>query len=88
MASPYIELEAGARVIRLTNPDKIYFPGVGATKRDLVEYYLSVGDGVLRGRRSTPGGRCATVVSCVLFTRSSRTSRISPPRTPTRPAAA
>ena len=54
MASPYIELEAGARVIRLTNPDKIYFPGVGATKRDLVEYYLSVGDGVLRAMRDRP----------------------------------
>ncbi len=54
MASPYIELEVEGRTVKVTNPDKIYFPGVGATKRDLVEYYVSVGDGVLRALRDRP----------------------------------
>ncbi|GIH69528.1 non-homologous end-joining DNA ligase [Sphaerimonospora thailandensis] len=54
MASPYIELEVEGQTVKVTNPDKIYFPGVGATKRDLVEYYVSVGDGVLRALRDRP----------------------------------
>ena len=47
MASPFIELEVGERIVKLTNPDKLLFPGVGKTKRDLAEYYISVGDGIV-----------------------------------------
>ncbi|MEV7803439.1 non-homologous end-joining DNA ligase [Microbispora sp. NPDC088329] len=54
MASPYIEIEVGGRTVKVTNPDKVYFPEIGATKRDLVEYYVSVGDGVLRALRERP----------------------------------
>ncbi|MCG5213986.1 non-homologous end-joining DNA ligase [Streptosporangium sp. KLBMP 9127] len=54
MASPYIELEVGTRTVKVSNPDKIYFPGIGATKRDLVEYYVSVGEGALRALRDRP----------------------------------
>jgi DNA ligase D len=54
MASPYIELEVGGRTVKVTNPDKVYFPAVGATKRELVEYYVSVGDGMLRAVRERP----------------------------------
>ncbi|MEV6982758.1 non-homologous end-joining DNA ligase [Sphaerisporangium sp. NPDC051017] len=54
MASPFIELNVGDRVIKVTNPDKIYFPEIGATKRDLVEYYISVGDGALRALKDRP----------------------------------
>ncbi|WP_084957823.1 non-homologous end-joining DNA ligase [Thermoactinospora rubra] len=54
MASPYIELQVGERTIKVTNPDKVYFPEVGVTKRELVEYYVSVGDGVLRALRDRP----------------------------------
>ncbi|ETK32456.1 non-homologous end-joining DNA ligase [Microbispora sp. ATCC PTA-5024] len=54
MASPYIELEVDDRVVKVTNPDKIYFPAIGATKRDLVEYYVSVGEGALRALRDRP----------------------------------
>ncbi|MFG2073428.1 non-homologous end-joining DNA ligase [Nonomuraea maritima] len=54
MASPYIELEVGERTVKVTNPDKVYFPGIGATKRELVEYYVSVGDGALRALRDRP----------------------------------
>ncbi|MDF5757903.1 non-homologous end-joining DNA ligase [Spongiactinospora sp. TRM90649] len=54
MASPYIELEVGERTVKVTNPDKVYFPQVGATKRELVEYYVSVGEGALRALRDRP----------------------------------
>ncbi|MFI6595302.1 non-homologous end-joining DNA ligase [Nonomuraea sp. NPDC050536] len=54
MASPYIELEVGERTVKVTNPDKVYFPGIGATKRELVEYYVAVGDGALRALRDRP----------------------------------
>ncbi|MDR8415008.1 non-homologous end-joining DNA ligase [Nonomuraea sp. 3-1Str] len=54
MASPFIELEVGERTVKVTNPDKVYFPEIGVTKRELVEYYVSVGDGVLRALRDRP----------------------------------
>src|SRR5690606_14751206 len=54
MASPYIEIDAAGRTIKVTNPDKIYFPGIGATKRELVEYYLAVGQGALRALDHRP----------------------------------
>ncbi|MEO3812201.1 non-homologous end-joining DNA ligase [Sphaerisporangium sp. B11E5] len=54
MPSPYIELDAGGRAVKVTNPDKIYFPAIGATKRELVEYYIAVGEGALRALRDRP----------------------------------
>jgi DNA ligase D len=54
MASPFIEIQVGDRVVKVTNPDKVYFPATGATKRHLVEYYLSVGDGIVRALRNRP----------------------------------
>ncbi|MBM7416320.1 MULTISPECIES: non-homologous end-joining DNA ligase [Nocardiaceae] len=52
--SPAIELEVSGRTVRVSNPDRVYFPASGATKRDLVEYYLSVGDGIVRALRERP----------------------------------
>ncbi|RAY11664.1 ATP-dependent DNA ligase [Actinomadura craniellae] len=54
MASPFVEIPVGDRLVKVSNPDKIYFPESGATKRDVVDYYLSVGEGVLRALRSRP----------------------------------
>jgi DNA ligase D len=54
MPSPYVELEVGPRVVRVTNPDKVLFPGVGATKLDLVRYYLDVGEGIVRALYERP----------------------------------
>ncbi|MDJ0395950.1 non-homologous end-joining DNA ligase [Rhodococcus sp. G-MC3] len=54
MASPSIELEVGERTVRISNPDRVYFPESGATKLDLVNYYLSVGDGIVRALRERP----------------------------------
>jgi DNA ligase D len=63
MASPYVEIQVGDRLVKVTNPDKVYFPARRETKLDLVNYYLAVGDGILRAlaRRPTtlerwPGG--------------------------------
>src|SRR6187397_88569 len=54
MASPFVELEVGSRTVNVTNPDKVLFPDAGHTKRDLVEYYLSVGEGIVRALRERP----------------------------------
>ena len=52
--APFVEIEAPAvdgstHPVRITNPDKVYFPARGETKLDLAQYYLAVGDGALRG---------------------------------------
>ncbi len=47
-------IEVAGRRVRVSNPDKVYFPATGATKMDLVRYYLAVGDGALRGCRDRP----------------------------------
>ncbi|MBA2536800.1 MAG: DNA polymerase domain-containing protein [Actinobacteria bacterium] len=48
MASPFIELPVGERLVRVSNPDKVFFRTRGETKLDLVQYYLSVADGIVR----------------------------------------
>jgi DNA ligase D len=48
------ELEVGNRTIRISNPDRVYFPARGETKLDLARYYLSVGDGIVRALRERP----------------------------------
>jgi len=55
-STPATELEVGDRTIRLTNPDRVYFPGPdgGRTKLDLARYYISVGDGIVRALRDRP----------------------------------
>jgi len=47
-------LEIAGREVTVSNPDKLYFPEAGITKRELVQYYLAVADGVLRGVRDRP----------------------------------
>jgi len=49
-----VELEVGHRTVRISSPDRVYFPATGATKLDLVNYYLSVGDGIVRALRDRP----------------------------------
>ncbi len=41
-------------MVRVSNPDRIYFPAIGATKLDLVNYYLSVGPGIVNALRQRP----------------------------------
>ena len=37
-----VEIRAGERAIRLTNLRKVFWPGLGLTKRDLLQYYADV----------------------------------------------
>jgi DNA primase len=53
-ASPAIELDVEGRVVRVSNPDKVYFPARGETKLDLVNYYLSVAPGIVRALYERP----------------------------------
>ncbi len=52
--SPAVEVEVDDKVVRVTNPDRVYFPASGATKLDLVEYYLAVGDGIVNALFERP----------------------------------
>jgi DNA ligase D len=49
-----IELEIDDKVVRISNPDRVYFPARGETKLDLAEYYLAVGDGIVNALRERP----------------------------------
>ena len=49
-----VEIEVGDKVVRLSSPDRVYFSEAGLTKRDVLDYYLSVGDGIVRALRDRP----------------------------------
>jgi DNA ligase D-like protein (predicted polymerase) len=53
MAGP-LSLEVGGRQVSVTHPDKVVFPELGVTKLDLIEYYLAVAGGALRGVAGRP----------------------------------
>ncbi|MFC9966261.1 non-homologous end-joining DNA ligase [Nocardia ignorata] len=53
-AAPAVELPVGEYTVRVSNPDRVYFPELGVTKLDLVNYYLSVGDGIVNALRDRP----------------------------------
>src|SRR6476646_5526755 len=53
-SSPAVELEVGDRTVRISNPDRVYFSARGETKLDLANYYLSVGEGIVRALRERP----------------------------------
>jgi bifunctional non-homologous end joining protein LigD len=47
-------LPLAGREVTISNPDKIYFPEAGITKLALVQYYVSVAEGALRGIAGRP----------------------------------
>jgi DNA ligase D len=47
-------LDVDGREVRVSNPDKVYFPERGFTKLDVVRYFLAVGDGILHALRERP----------------------------------
>ena len=49
-----VELVAADRAVPITNPDKLMFPKLGLTKLDLAEYYLAVGEPLMRWIRNRP----------------------------------
>lgn len=54
MAAGAVELDVAGRTVRVSHPDKTYYPERGFTKLDVAQYYLAVADGVLRGLRDRP----------------------------------
>ncbi|MEI2765110.1 MAG: non-homologous end-joining DNA ligase [Dermatophilaceae bacterium] len=53
-SAPAVDLTVGERTVRLTNPERVYFPAHGWTKLDLAHYYLAVGEGIVRALRDRP----------------------------------
>jgi DNA ligase D-like protein (predicted polymerase) len=49
-----VVLEIGGREVAVSNASKIYFPEAGITKLELVQYYLAVAEGALRGAGGRP----------------------------------
>ncbi|CAM3966218.1 DNA polymerase domain-containing protein [Janibacter anophelis] len=49
-----VHLDVGGRDVRISSPERVYFPERGETKLDLAQYYLAVGDGILRALRERP----------------------------------
>ena len=59
MAAPEEKVvEAGGRDLRVSNPERVLFPGTDSsapvTKLDIVNYYLAVEDGIMRALRWRP----------------------------------
>jgi DNA ligase D-like protein (predicted polymerase) len=52
--TPAVELEVNGRMVRVSNPDKVYFAERGLSKLDVVRYFLSVGEGILGALRDRP----------------------------------
>ncbi len=53
-SADYVQLEVGDHLVRLSSPDRVYFPARGETKLDLARYYLAVGDGIVNALRERP----------------------------------
>lgn len=49
-----VELMVGDQWVRVTNPDRVYFPEAGVTKIELVRYYIAVADGLVRALHLRP----------------------------------
>lgn len=49
-----ISIEVGGREVSVSSPDKPYFPAAGHTKLDLINYYIAVGEGAVRGIARRP----------------------------------
>ncbi len=58
MATPATEVDAAGRPVRVTSPDRVIYEATDrtaeVTKLMVVEYYVSVGEGILRALRERP----------------------------------
>lgn len=54
MATQAELLEVDGREVKVSNPDKIFFPAYNITKLQLVEYFIAVGTGALNGALDRP----------------------------------
>ncbi|MEJ7928659.1 non-homologous end-joining DNA ligase [Ramlibacter sp. AN1015] len=53
-AKESVTVQAGPHAVRVSSPGKLMFPQAGVTKLELVQYYLSVAEGALRGAGMRP----------------------------------
>src|SRR2546421_6294499 len=57
-ASEATVVDAGGREVRVSNPDRVIFPpaerSTAVTKLDIVNYYLAVGEGIMRALAQRP----------------------------------
>ena len=85
--SPFVELEIGGRTVKVTNPDKVFYRKLKATKLDHVQYYVSVAEGIVRCtsgpqlKRHPDGaeGRRSTRSACPRSARGIETARVTFP---------
>src|SRR5690242_11114235 len=49
-----VELDIDGRTVSITSPEKEFFPERGETKLDLVQYYLAVGEPLMRAMGGRP----------------------------------
>ena len=54
MPTQHVDLMVGQRTVRVSNPDRIYFPDVGITKLDVINHFIACGEGLLRALRHRP----------------------------------
>ena len=54
MSSSEAFVDVAGRSVRISSPDKIYYPAVGITKLDLATYYATVADAVFRALAERP----------------------------------
>jgi DNA ligase D len=58
MPTQATEIDVGGTSVRVTNPDRVIYPATDsspeATKLDVVQYYASVGEGIMRAVRNRP----------------------------------
>src|SRR5665647_577027 len=45
--APAVELDVAGRTVRITSPDRVVFPESGLTKLDVVQHFVTMGDGIL-----------------------------------------
>lgn len=53
-SAPAVELEVVGRTVRISSPTKVYFAERDLTKLDVVQYFLSVGEGIMRALKDRP----------------------------------
>src|ERR1700712_5987362 len=58
MASKAVEVDAAGEAVRVTSPDRVIYPATDSTpevtKLQVVEYYVSVADGIMRALADRP----------------------------------
>ena len=54
MPAKSLDLELNGHEVKISNPEKIFFPKIGVTKLELVKYYLAVSAGAIRAVYDRP----------------------------------